>query len=160
MSALTIRPARPGDEELIYTLLHELAVYEKLTGKFRITREIIRRDYLCAQPLLNCDLAYEGETPVGVTTWYWTYMSFAARRALYLEDLYVRPEFRGKGYGKTLLAHLARKAVEAGAGRVSWQVLPWNTPSIDFYEGIGAERLTEWLVYDLAGAALETLAAS
>jgi GNAT superfamily N-acetyltransferase len=157
MSDLSIRPARPGDEELVLKLLRELAEYEKLVDRFHITTEVIRRDYLGEQPLCNCELAYEGDKPVGVATWYWTYASFAATRGLYLEDLFVRPAFRGKGYGKALLAHLAKTAVAAGASRVDWQVLPWNKPSIEFYELLGAERLTDWLVYGLTGAPLKTL---
>ena len=157
MSALSIRRARKGDEKLILELLHELAVYEKLEDKFHIDEQVIRRDYLCSAPFIVCDLAFADGEPMGIATWYWTYMSFAATRALYLEDLYVRPDFRGRGFGKALLAHLAKTALDAGASKVDWQVLPWNTPSIDFYEGIGAQRLVDWYVYSLSGAALEKL---
>src|SRR6185312_5612136 len=117
MPELTIRSAKKGDEDLIFTLMHELADYEKLLDKFNVTREVILRDYLCDAPLLNCHLAFEGDMAVGVMTWYWTYTSFAAARGVYLEDLYVRPQTRGKGYGKALLAHLAQTAVSAGASR-------------------------------------------
>jgi GNAT superfamily N-acetyltransferase len=159
-SSLAIRAARAGDEELILALLHELAVYEKLTHAFRITRAVIARDYLCEQPLIECDLAFEGETPVGIATWYWTYGSFAAARGIYLEDLFVRPEFRGRGHGLALLAGLAKRAAKSGAGRVEWSVLDWNKPSIDFYEGLGAKRSDGWFVYRLEGQALEDLADS
>ncbi len=155
---LEIRKARKGDEDLVFTLLHELADYEKLLDKFKVTREIIVRDYLSAQPLLNCDLAFEDGSPVGVMTWYWTYTSFAATRGLYLEDLYVRQSTRGKGYGKALLAHLAHTAVEAGASRIEWSVLTWNKPSIEFYELIGARQPDDWFIYRLADDALKTLA--
>lgn len=158
MSALSVRRAHKGDEELILSLLTELADYEKLLDKFKITKEVIAHDYLCEPPLLNCDLAYEGSAPVGVCTWYWTYSSFAARRGIHLEDLFVRPAFRGKGYGKMLLAHLARRAVDGGGGHVEWEVLDWNKPSIDFYESLGATRIQNWLVYRLSDAALEKLA--
>src|SRR5665213_4620729 len=84
MSALSIRRAHKGDEYLILTLLTELAAYEKLLDKFKITKDVIARDYLCEPPLLNCDLAYEGSAPVGICTWYWTYSSFAARRGICL----------------------------------------------------------------------------
>jgi len=154
---LTIRPARKGEEALILSLLTELADYEKLLDKFHITLDVIRRDYLGEQPLLNCDLAFDGESPAGMASWYWMYSSFAAKRAIYLEDLFVRPAFRGKGYGKSLLAHLARTAVQAGAERIDWSVLDWNKPSIDFYEGIGARAVTGWYVYRLEAEALQTL---
>lgn len=152
-----IRPARSGEEKLILSLLTELAEYEKLLDKFHITLDVIRRDYLGDRPLLNCDLAFEGEKPAGIASWYWTYSSFAATRAIYLEDLFVRPALRGKGYGKALLAHLAETAVAAGAGVVEWSVLDWNMPSIDFYEGIGARADKGWYVYRLEGEALKKL---
>lgn len=158
MKDFTIRAARPGDEKLILALLGELADYEKLRDKFNVTEAVILRDYLCARPLMNCDLAFEGDREVGVGTWYWKYSSFAAARALHLEDLFVRPEFRGRGYGKAFLSHLAQRAVKAGAVRVEWEVLPWNTPSIEFYEGLGAKRMDDWLVFRLSGEAMAKLA--
>lgn len=158
MTKFSIRRAKAGDEGVVLSLLHELADYEKLLDRFHITEEVVRREYLCAQPLLNCDIAFEGDAPVGIATWYWTYHSFAARRGIYLEDLFVQPATRGKGYGKALLAHLAKTAVENGGAQVRWEVLPWNKPSIDFYEGIGAEKLTDWLVYNLSGDALKKMA--
>jgi GNAT superfamily N-acetyltransferase len=159
-SPLTIRAAKAGDEDLILALLHELAVYEKLTHAFRITRAVITRDYLCERPLIECDLAFEGETPVGIATWYWIYGSFAAARGVYLEDLFVRPEFRGHGAGKALLAGLAKRALTGGAGRVEWSVLDWNKPSIEFYDSLGARQIDGWFVYRLSGEALEDLADS
>src|ERR1700710_1624577 len=123
MAEFSIRRARAGDEDMVLALLTELAEYEKLMPFFKITADVIRRDYLSAQPLLNCDLAFEGEAPVGVASWYWIYASFAATRAIYLEDLFVLPAARGKGHGKALLAHLAKTAVAAGASRVDWSVL-------------------------------------
>lgn len=154
---LNIRPAEVGDEDIILALLHELAEYEKLTDKFKITREIITRDYLCEHPPIRCDLAYEGEKPAGIATWYWTYTSFAAMRGIFLEDLFVRPEFRGRGYGKALLANLAKHAAKANASRVEWSVLDWNEPSIRFYESLGAERVGGWYIYRLIDDALKNL---
>jgi GNAT superfamily N-acetyltransferase len=156
--ACAIRPARQGDEETILSLLRALADYEKLLDKFHVTNAAIARDYLCAHPRIQCDLAFEGDQPVGIATWYWTYSSFMAERGIYLEDLFVPPQFRGKGYGKALLAHLAKTAVENGGGKVEWSVLPWNKPSIDFYEGLGAMRMNDWLIYRVTGEALEDLA--
>jgi GNAT superfamily N-acetyltransferase len=160
MTGLSIRRAKAGDEDLILTLLYELAEYEKLTHAFKLTKAVIARDFFAATPLAYCDLAYcEGE-PVGLATWYWTYASFAAARGIYLEDLYVRAAMRGRGFGKALLALLAKEARDAGAVRVEWSVLNWNKPSIDFYEGIGAKPNTEWTIYRLDGNALAALAKS
>ena len=158
MSDLTIRRAVPGDEELILTLLLELAEYEKLTQAFHLTKDIIARDFFGPSPAAFCDLAYEDGKPVGLATWYWVYATFAASRGIYLEDLYVRPDFRGAGYGKALLAHLAKEAIARGAVRVEWSVLNWNKPSIEFYERLGAKPNTEWTIYRLSDAPLKALA--
>jgi GNAT superfamily N-acetyltransferase len=158
MAEFQIRPARQDDSDLILALLHELAVYEKLTDKFKITPAIVARDYFGERPLIHCDLLFEGDAPAGIAAWCWNYGSFAAARSLYLEDLFVRPQFRGRGYGKALLQHLAQTAVKAGADHMEWSVLPWNTPSIVFYEFLGAERMTDWLIYQLSGDALQKLA--
>ena len=141
----------------MFALLRELAEYEKLMHIFHITPEVVRSDYLCETPLLNCDLLLDAGEPAGLATWYWMYSSFVAKRAIYLEDLYVRPAFRGRGHGKALLAHLAKTAVEVGAARVDWSVLDWNKPSIDFYDSLGAKPNDGWLVYRLEGAALAKL---
>jgi GNAT superfamily N-acetyltransferase len=158
VSDFLIRAGRKGDEEAIYLLLYDLAAYEKLLDRFKITRDVIARDYLSEHPLCHVDVAFEGDKPVGVMSWYWIYTSFAAARGIYLEDLFVRPEFRGKGYGKKLLAHLAKRAVEAKASRVEWAVLDWNKPSIEFYELLGARRHDGWFTYRLTDDALASLA--
>ncbi|MGN6147431.1 MAG: GNAT family N-acetyltransferase [Rhizomicrobium sp.] len=158
MTNFFIRKAGSGDEGVVLSLLRELADYEKLLDRFHITEEIVCRDYLGERPLLNCDLAFEGETPVGVATWYWTYHSFAARRGIFLEDLFVKPQIRGKGYGRALLAHLARTALGNGGGQVEWEVLDWNEPSIAFYESIGARRQGGWFTYRLQDEALKKMA--
>ncbi|MGN6517771.1 MAG: GNAT family N-acetyltransferase [Rhizomicrobium sp.] len=158
MAKFSIRQARAGDETTVLNLLRDLAEYEKLLDKFCISEEIIRRDHLGATPLLNCSLAFEGDAPVGIATWYWTYHSFAARRGIFLEDLFVRPSVRGKGYGKSLLAYLARSALAQAGGQVEWEVLDWNQPSLDFYESIGARRQGGWYTYRLDGEALKKMA--
>jgi GNAT superfamily N-acetyltransferase len=155
---LLIRKARRGDEDLIFALLYGLAEYEKLLWRFHVTRETVVRDYLCDDPLIHCELAFEGDTTVGGATWFWTYAGFAAARGLYIEDLFVFPAFRGHGYGKALLAHLARTAAAAGAIRVDWNVLDWNKPSIDFYESLGARPQEGGLYYRLEGEAMKSLA--
>jgi len=150
MTNFSIRKARPGDEDIILALLYELAQYEKLTDKFKITHEIITRDYLCEHPPIQSDLIFEDDKPAGVATWYWVYLSFAASRGIYLEDLFVRSQFRKRGYGKALIANLAKQAIMADAGSVEWVVLDWNKPSIKFYESIGAERVKGWSNYRLS----------
>ncbi len=159
MSGFTIRPANTGDEDVILSLLYELAEYEKITHRFKITRQIVARDFIGENAPLRVTLLQEGGIPAGIATWYFTYGSFAASRGIFLEDLFVRPEFRGRGYGKALLAYLAGQAVKAGANKVEWAVLDWNKPSMDFYESLGAERVNEWYIYNLSGEALAKLGA-
>src|ERR1700744_2413047 len=130
MPDLSIRAAIASDSHLIVSLLRELADYEKHLDRFLLTEEQVKRDML--GQACHCDLAFVGGEAVGLVSWFWTYKSFGACRGLFIEDLYVRPQFRGKGWGKALLAHLAARAREAG-GFMEWQVLDWNTPSIDFY---------------------------
>src|SRR5258706_16235386 len=136
---LTIRRAVAGDGELIFTLLHELAVYERLTDRFFLTQEVISRDFLGPSPAVFCDLAFLSGEPIGLVTWYWTYTTFGSARGLYLEDIYVREQRRGLGLGKALMAHLAKQALANGASHIKWAVLNWNEPSIRFYENLGAE---------------------
>ena len=156
--SLDIRRATAGDEDLVFTLLHELAVYERLTDRFQLTREIISRDFLGPLALVFCEIASTQGEPVGLAVWHWIYGTFAAARGLYLEDLYVRDRWRGHGYGKALMAHLSRIAVQGGATEVKWAVLNWNKPSIDFYESLDAEPEDEWTVYTVTNDALKRLA--
>jgi GNAT superfamily N-acetyltransferase len=158
MSGLVIREACVGDEDVILDLLRELAEYERLESRFRLTREIIARDFLCASPCLWCQIAFLDEAPAGLMTWYPTYASFAAARGIYLEDFYVRTAFRRRGIGRRLLANLARRAIDENALRIEWAVLVWNKPSIKFYETLHAQRVDDWHVYRLVGSALADLA--
>ncbi|HEY5046741.1 MAG TPA: GNAT family N-acetyltransferase [Rhizomicrobium sp.] len=157
MSGLAIRRARAGDEATVLELLHELAVYEKIAHRFRLTREIITRDFFGSEPRCFCELGFLGAEPVGVMTWYRTYASFSAACGIFLEDLFVRQSHRGRGFGKMLLAHLAAQAVSDDARYIDWFVLDWNTPSIAFYERLRAEQAKGWLSYRLSGDALEQL---
>jgi N-acetylglutamate synthase-like GNAT family acetyltransferase len=154
VSTFLIRPARQGDEAVIVALLRELATYEKLLDRFHTTVEVVVRDYLCERPLLFCDLLLEGEKPAGIATWHWTYGSFAGARKIYLADLFVRPEFRGRHYGKSLIANLAKNVVAHGGTGIDWEVLDWNKPSLDFYDSIGATSIKNWIAYNLGGEAL------
>jgi GNAT superfamily N-acetyltransferase len=155
MPDLSIRPARPQDAGLILILLTELAAFEKLT--ITLTQEEIAFDFFGLSPRIECEIAFEGDTAVGLTTYYWTYATFRAARRLYVEDLFIRPDFRGRGYGKSLLQYLARKGLAAGAARLEWQVLDWNAPAIAFYRGIGAHPHEGWYTYWLEGNAMKTL---
>ena len=156
MASFIIRPARPDDAALILKLLTELAAYEKLP--ITLTEEEIAFDFFGLRPLIECELAFEDQVPVGIATYYWTYATFRAARRLYLEDLFVLPAFRGKGYGKTMLQYLTRKGLAAGAARLEWQVLAWNAPSIAFYQSIGAHSHEGWYTYWLEGDAMKNLA--
>jgi len=154
MSDYSIRAALPADASAIFSLLRELADYEKLLDRFFLTEDDVVRDMFGSA--CHCDLVFQGAAAVGLATWYWTYKTFRARRGLFLEDLYVTPRCRGLGLGKKLLAHLAAKA-RAEGGFMEWQVLDWNAPSIAFYESLGARPVKEWLSYRLEGEALESL---
>jgi GNAT superfamily N-acetyltransferase len=158
MSAIEIRRTKPGDEAMIVALLRELADYERLTHKFRLTPEIVARDFFGDSPPVHCDLAFADCEAAGIMTWYPTYASFAASRGIYLEDFYVRPALRGRGIGRAMIADLARRAVASGAMKIEWAVLTWNKPSIAFYENLHAERVDDWHVYRLVGDALLALA--
>jgi len=152
MSDFSIRAALESDSRTIVSLLRELADYEKLLDRFSLTEEQVKRDML--GQACHTDLAFAADEPAGIATWFWTYNSFRPARALYVEDLYVRPGFRGQGLGRRLLAMLAAKAHAAG-GYLQWQVLDWNTPSIEFYKSLGAVLLPEWVNCRLQGEALQ-----
>jgi GNAT superfamily N-acetyltransferase len=160
MSDFSLRPATQGDASAILALQRELADYEKLSHQFQATAETVRRDLLGPDAVCRCDLAFAAGEPAGLATWYWTYRTFRARRGLYLEDLYVRPQFRGRGLGRQLLRHLAAQAVAADAGFFDWQVLDWNAPSLAFYQSLGARQVPDWLNYRVEGEALKALAAA
>ena len=159
MSALTIRPAARGDEAAICALLYELAEYEKLTDRFRLTTDIIAEDFFGPNAACFCDLGFVDDKAIGLMTWYPIYMSFSASRGLFLEDLFVRPAWRGKGFGRALLGHLAKRALAERHPAIGWFVLDWNKPSIAFYESLRAERGKDWVSYRLSGTALEEMAA-
>jgi GNAT superfamily N-acetyltransferase len=156
--SLSIRRARPEDSALIFLLLRELAEYEKLTHELVATEADIAEGLFASNPVLFCEIAEWNGAPVGFALWLFNFPTFAGRRGIYLEDLFVRPAFRGKGIGKALLAHLARLCVDNGWSRIQWSVLDWNTPSIDFYKSLGAQMMDEWKLCKVTGAALSQLA--
>ena len=156
---LTIRNATADDVPLILQLIRELAEYEKLAHLVVVTADDLRRDGFSERPSFHVLIAeWEGE-PAGYALYFHNYSTFRGRPGLFLEDLFIRPQFRRKGIGKTLLLHLARIAVEMGCSRFEWQVLDWNTPSIEFYRSLGAVVMKEWLTMRVTGEALTKLAA-
>ena len=154
---IPIRSARPDDVPLILEFIRGLADYEKLTDGVEATEGKLRRTLFPEDPrtaAAHCVLAFADEIPAGFALYFFNYSTFLAKPGLYLEDLFVKPEFRGNGIGKALLLHLAKIANARGCGRMEWTVLDWNQPAIDFYEKLGARRMREWQVCRLTGAAL------
>ena len=156
--SVTVRQARPTDARLIYSLIRELAEYERLAHVVDSTQDQIAAALFGPQPRVFCHIAeWDGE-PVGFALWFLSYSTFRGRHGLYLEDVFVRPAHRGKGIGKALMRHLARHCVEQGYARFEWVVLNWNEPSIKFYRSIGAEMLGDWRICRMSGNALTTFA--
>ncbi|MCJ8144699.1 GNAT family N-acetyltransferase [Ancylobacter sp. A5.8] len=156
---LAIRPARPEDAALILSFVRELADYEKLLHEVEAGIGDIEAALFGANPKAFCDIAEWNGEPAGFALWFYNYSTFRGRHGLYLEDLYVRPAFRGNGIATTLMKHLAKRCVTEGLGRFEWWVLNWNEPAIRFYRSIGAAPMDEWTVQRVTGAALEKLAA-
>ena len=155
----TIRPATASDVPVNLDFIRGLADYEKLSHEVVATAETLRATLFPADPTTRpaaaCILAFtDTGAPAGFALYFFNYSTFLAKPGLYLEDLFVRPEFRGQGLGKALLLHLAQLANQLGCGRMEWSVLDWNQPAIDFYEALGAERKTEWTMCRLTGPAL------
>lgn len=146
MSNFLIREAEVNDVSLIKTFITELAVYEKMLNEVVVTEDLLM-EQLFQKKSSFCLLAFEGELPVGFALYFYNFSTFLGKNGLYLEDLFVRPECRGKGYGKKLLFRLLDIAKEKNCGRMEWSVLNWNTPAIDFYKSIGAKAMDEWTVY-------------
>jgi GNAT superfamily N-acetyltransferase len=150
-----IRRAIPGDLPVILRFIRSLAAYEQLLHEVEATEEKLRATLFGPRPAAECVLAFaDKKTPAGFAVYFTSYSTFLARPGLYLEDLFVQPGLRGRGIGKALLLHLARLANQRGCGRMEWAVLDWNQPAIDFYERLGARRMTEWQICRLTGAAL------
>ena len=155
---LTIRPATAADVPLILEFIRELAEYERDPQAAVATAADLLRDGFGPEPKFRVDLAEWSGKPAGFAFYFWNYSTWQGRPGLYLEDLFVRPRFRGKGIGKALLVHLARVALKNNCGRLVWQVLDWNTPAIEFYQSLGAETMKEWLTMRVTGEALVRLA--
>ncbi|HEY6912033.1 MAG TPA: GNAT family N-acetyltransferase [Myxococcales bacterium] len=155
---LVIRKAEPRDVPQILQLIRELAAYEKAPEQAVATEADLLVDGFGPAPRYFCLMADWEGAPAGFAFYFHNYSTWQGRWGLYLEDLFVRPQFRGRGIGKALLVELARIAVREGCGRFQWQVLDWNTPAVEFYEKLGARPLKEWMTMRIDGEALERLA--
>ncbi|MGN1286008.1 MAG: GNAT family N-acetyltransferase [Bradyrhizobium sp.] len=156
--SLTIRRARPDEAGLVFSLVRELADYEKLLHEVRASEADIAEALFGESPRLFCDIAEWNGEPAGFAVWFVNFSTFAGRHGIYLEDLFVRPALRGNGIGKALLVHLAKHCLANGWSRLQWAVLDWNAPSIAFYKSLGAEMMDEWTICRVSGAALSALA--
>jgi GNAT superfamily N-acetyltransferase len=157
-AGLRVRRGTVRDVPTILALIAGLAEYERLAHEMRATRAALRRHGFGRRPYFETLICARGRTPVGFALYFFTYSTFMARPSLYLEDLFVLPEERGRGAGRRLLGELARIAVRRGCGRMEWTVLDWNTPSIAFYEKLGAQLKREWILTRLTGEPLRRLA--
>lgn len=155
---LTLRPARPSDAAHILAFVRELADYEKLLNEVTGTEAQIRETLFGKEPQAFVLMALWGDEPAGFALYHGMYSTFIARSGYYLEDLYVRPEHRGRGIGKALLTRLARLAVDTGQCRLDWSCLDWNEPSLAFYRQLGAREMTEWVRLRLDGESLQKVA--
>ena len=155
---MSIRPARVEDVEEILALIYELALYEKAPDEAKATREQIVESFFSENPKVFCDLVEVDGAIAGLAIWFLNYSTWQGKHGIYLEDLFIRPQYRGAGYGKALLQHLAAICKERGYGRFQWWVLDWNQPAIDFYKSLGAVAMDDWTVYRVSEEALINLA--
>ena len=155
-----IREAKISDVQAIYDLIVELAIYEKEPDAVVASVEEIKENIFGADPVAYCHVAGVDGQVVGIAIWFLNYSTWLGKAGLYLEDLFVKPQFRGSGLGLQLMKTLAQLCVDRNYERFQWWVLDWNEPSINFYKSIGAEAMDEWTVYRLSGSALKSFAAS
>lgn len=155
---LQIRDAVEADAPLILEFIRELAVYEKMADEVVATEADIVRHMFGPDPRAHAVIAESDGAPIGFALYFRIFSTFAGKPGLYLEDLFVRPDHRGRGAGKALMVHLAAKALKEGCGYMKWAVLDWNAPSIAFYEALGATPVTEWISYRLDEAGLTSMA--
>jgi GNAT superfamily N-acetyltransferase len=154
-----LRPATIADVPLILQFIRELAEYERMLDDVVATEEMLQHALFGPRPAAEVILCFEEDKPAGFALFFHNFSTFRGKPGIYLEDLFVRPEFRGRGYGKLLLQSLARLCVERDCARLEWSVLDWNTPSIEFYKSLGAVPMDEWTVFRLTDDSLTKLAA-
>ncbi|KJC52939.1 GCN5 family acetyltransferase [Bradyrhizobium sp. LTSP885] len=155
--SLTIRRARPDEAGLVFSLVRELAEYEKLSHEVHASEADIADALFGTNSRLFCDIAEWNGEPAGFAVWFVNFSTFAGSHGIYLEDLFVRPALRGNGIGRALLMHLAKHCLANRWSRLQWAVLDWNAPSIAFYKSLGAELMDEWTICRVSGAALTAL---
>ena len=158
MTDFSIRQATERDVPLIASFIRQLAEYERLSDEAVMTDEMLRTNLFGARRFAEVLLGYEGDKPVGFALFFHNFSTFRGQPGLYLEDLFVVPEKRGKGYGRALLIELARIARERKCGRFEWSVLDWNEPAIRFYKNLGAVPMDQWTIFRVEGESLERLA--
>lgn len=157
MCSLTFRYATEKDVSLIFSFIKELAAYEKLLDEVVATEELLQ-EWIFEKKKAEVIFAIHNGQEIGFALFFHNFSTFLGRSGIYLEDLFVKPEYRGQGFGKALITKLARIAVERGCGRLEWWCLDWNKSSIDFYLSLGAQPMDEWTVYRVSGDTLQTLA--
>ena len=153
-----IRPASESDVDTIFSLIKELADYEGLSDQVVATQEDIRKSLFGGRPFAEALIGEYQEVPISFALFFYNFSTFIGKPGIYLEDLYVRAEYRGKGFGRRMLSHIARLAVKRGCGRFEWSVLDWNAPAIRTYDRLNAKPMKDWILYRLAGKALAELA--
>jgi GNAT superfamily N-acetyltransferase len=154
---LKIRPEKSEEVGEVLQLIQDLATYEKAPEQVEASKEDLLNTIFVKDPRVFCDLVEVDGQVAGMAIWFLNYSTWQAKHGIYLEDLFIKPEYRGRGYGKALLKHLAKICDEKGYGRLQWWVLDWNSPAIEFYKSFGAEAMDEWTVYRTSGQALKDL---
>jgi len=154
---MKIRPARKEEVGKVLQLIHDLAHYEKAPNEVEATEKELLATIFIDNPKVFCDVVDVDGEIVGMAIWFLNYSTWQGKHGIYLEDLFIKPEYRGHGYGKALLKHLAKICDEKGYGRFQWWVLDWNSPAIEFYRSLGAVAMDEWTVYRVSGKALKEL---
>ena len=155
---MKIRPARKEEVGIVLQLIHDLAHYEKAPNEVEATEKELLATIFIDNPKVFCDVVDVDGEIVGMAIWFLNYSTWQGKHGIYLEDLFIKPEYRGHGYGKALLKHLAKICDEKGYGRFQWWVLDWNSPAIEFYRSLGAVAMDEWTVYRVSGEPLTSLA--
>ena len=154
---MIIRPAKENEVGIVLQLIHDLAHYEKAPNEVEATEKELLETIFAKEPRVFCDLVEVDGDIAGMAIWFLNYSTWQGKHGIYLEDLFIKPEYRGKGYGKALLQHLAKLCDDRGYGRFQWWVLDWNSPAIEFYRNLGAVAMDEWTVYRVSGTALKEL---
>ena len=154
---MKIRPARRDEAAIILQLINDLAEYEKAPDEVKATEKEVTETIFADNPKVFCDFVEVDGDVAGMAIWFLNYSTWQGKHGIYLEDLFVKPEYRGRGYGKALLQHLASICNKRGYGRFQWWVLDWNSPAIEFYRSLGAEAMSEWTVYRVSDEPLRRL---